>query len=232
MKASIYNGIYNSKISLSDAEPRNTCANATWPIYNSLAICASTSDVTAWLRSSCSATKSPSCNHALPNGTSIAGQHDFMSLVPSSDSASDSIAFAQTNPVVSFYTFFISNQTAKPVLLESALHLCIHSYNTTVTDGKTKTDWLSSSTSTNWTLDYVLNVPDDDTDFVMSRYSFNTMTAFLRRVLQGRYQIIDNNPYYETDVIGVLVNTLLVPPYDMAAMSIFLNGLATSMTNT
>ena len=154
-----------------------------------------------------------------------------MSILPTSDDNSDSIAFAQTDPLINFYTFLISNQTSKPLLLESALHLCVQSYNTTVTNGATRTELLSSWKNINSTLDYVLEVPDDDRSYVMSRYSFNTMHAFLAKVLLGRYKIIDSNPYYETDVVEILVNTLFIAPYDIAAMSIFLNGLATSMTN-
>ncbi|MCJ1229317.1 hypothetical protein MMC12_005982 [Toensbergia leucococca] len=82
--------------------------------------------------------------------------------------------------------------------------------------GKTETKELTSWSNLNSTLDYVVKVPDDDT----------------QNIMQGRYTVINGNPIYESDAIEVLVDTLLVEPYDLAAMVKFLNGLATSMTNT
>ena len=231
MKASIYNGIYNSKATLSDVSASCESGNCTWPAYSSLAICASTVDVTAFLQSSCSTLDAKQCDYSLPSGGSLAGKNDFLSLLATDENTSSSIAFAQTDPVIDFYTFLISNKTSKPILLESALHLCVQSYNTSVTSGKTETKELTSWSSLNSTEDYVLEVPDDDTQYMMSRYSFNTMNAFLRSILQGRYEIVNDIPIYGSDVIEVLVDTLLVEPYDIAAMVDFLNGLATSMTN-
>ena len=108
----------------------------------------------------------------------------------------------------------------------------MQSYNTSVISGKTETKELTSWSNLNSTLDYVVKVPDDDTQYVMSRYSVITMNDFLRNIMQGRYTVINGNPIYESDAIEVLVDTLLVEPYDLAAMVKFLNGLATSMTNT
>ena len=155
-----------------------------------------------------------------------------MSLLTTDDSDSISIAFAQTNPVIDFFTFLISNKTSQPLLLESALHLCVQNYNTSVINGKTESKELTSWRNLNSTLDYVLEVPDDNTTYIVSRYSFNTMNAFLKSIFQGRYVIENENPNYGSDAIEVLVDTLLVEPYDTAAMMRFLNGLATSMTNT
>ena len=84
----------------------------------------------------------------------------------------------------------------------------------------------------NTTQDYVIEVPNDPAKYVMGYYSFNTMTAFLENILQGRYKIHGDTPTYESDAIEVLVDTLLAEPYDEAAMVNFLNGLATGMTNT
>lgn len=80
--------------------------------------------------------------------------------------------------------------------------------------------------------DYVVQVPNDPARYVMGYYSFNTLNAFLKNIFQGRYQIKGDNPIYGSDAIEVLVDTLLVEPYDEAAMLLFLQGLATSMTNT
>ena len=155
-----------------------------------------------------------------------------MSISAANDTAFASLVFANTNPVVDFYTFLISNKTSKPLLLESALHLCVQSYNTSVVNGKTETKELASWTSLNITNKYEVEVPNDPATYVMGSYSFNTMNMFLKSILQGRYKIIDDRPIYESDAIAVLVDLLLAEPYDEAAMMSFLNGLATSMTNT
>ena len=67
----------------------------------------------------------------------------------------------------------------------------------------------------------------------MGQYSFNSLASFLATVINGSYIVdADETITYETDAIEVLVNTLLVEPYDQEAMVIFLNGLTISMTNS
>ncbi|KAG8525306.1 uncharacterized protein KY384_008950 [Bacidia gigantensis] len=168
----------------------------------------------------------------MTTGENLAHSDDFISLFVTSDKNYKSTAFVDANPLVSFYTFFISNRTSTPLLYESALQLCVQTYNTTVIDGQTSTNVLATYTNVNATLDYTITVPADSSAYLMSRYSVNTMTDFFRTVLRARYAVKENNPIYGSDAIEVLVDTLLVPPYDMAAMSNFLHGLATSMTNT
>ena len=87
----------------------------------------------------------------------------------------------KTNPVIDFFTFLISNKTSQPLLLESALHLCVQSYNTSVINGKTETRELAFWTHLNITQDYVVEVPNDPAKYVMGYYSFRTMTAFLKK---------------------------------------------------
>ena len=232
MKASIYYGLYSPNATLSDVSASCNSGNCTWPMYSSLAICASTADVTTSLRTSCSTLNSTQCNYSLPSGGSLAGKNDFMSISTTDDVGFTSIAFPNTSPVIDFFTFLISNKTSQPLLLESTLHLCAQRYKTSVINGKTETKELASWTSLNTTQDYVVEVPNDPAEYVMSYYSFNTMNAFLRNILQGRYEINGDIPIYSSDAIEILVDTLLVEPYDEAAMVNFLSGLATSMTNT
>ena len=232
MKATIYNGLYSPNVTLSDVSVSCQSGNCTWPVYSSLAICASTADVSASLKSSCSTLDPKQCNYSLPSGGSLAGKDDIMSISTTDNTAFTSLAFAKTNPVIDFYTFLISNKTSQPLLLESALHLCVQSYNTSVINGKTHTRELAFWTHLNITQDYVVEVPNDPAKYVMGYYSFKTMTAFLKNILQGRYEINGDTPIYGSDAIEVLVDTLLAEPYDEAAMMNFLNGLATSMTNT
>lgn len=232
MKASVYNGLYNPNATLSDISASCNSGNCTWPLYSSLAICASTADVSTSLKSSCSTPESNNCNYSLPSGGSLAGNEDFMSIITTDDNTSTSIAFIYTTPIIDFFTFFISNRTAQPLLLESALHLCVQQYNTSVVNGKTQTKEQMSWKQLNMSQDYVVQVPNDPARYVMGYYSFNTLNAFLKNIFQGRYQIKGDNPIYGSDAIEVLVDTLLVEPYDEAAMLLFLQGLATSMTNT
>ena len=154
-----------------------------------------------------------------------------MSISTTDNLAFTSLAFADMQPLIDFFTFLISNKTSEPLLLESVLSLCVQSYNTSVINGKTKTTELHTWTDLNTTPDYVVEVPNDTAQYVMNYYSFNTMNAFLKNIFQGRYEINGDTPIYGSDAIEVLVDTLLVEPYDEAAMINFLTGLATSMTN-
>ncbi|MDI1491444.1 MAG: hypothetical protein OHK93_002653 [Ramalina farinacea] len=127
----------------------------------------------------------------------------------------------------------ISNETSQPLLLESALHLCVQRYNTTVTNGKTLTRQIGSSlTHLTHINPYNISVPGEpDTQYTMGGYSFATITDFLATVFRGRYTVNDDMPTYGSDAIEVFVDTLLVPPYDLPAMQNILTGVATSMTN-
>ena len=232
MKASIYNGLYSPNVTLSDVPASCNSGNCTWPAYSSLAICSSTTDVSSSLRSSCSPLDPKQCNYSLPSGGSLAGKNDFMSISTTDNLAFTSLAFGNTQPLIDFFTFVISNKTSEPLLLESVLNVCVQSYNTSVINGKTITNKLQTWTDLNTTQDYVVIVPNDTAKYVMNYYSFNTMNAFLKNIFRGRYEKDVDTPIYGSDVIEVLVDTLLVEPYDEAAMIIFLNGLATSMTNT
>lgn len=77
-----------------------------------------------------------------------------------------------------------------------------------------------------------MEVSNDPAQYVMGYYSLNTINAFLKNILQGRYKINGDIPTHGSDAIEVLVDTLPVEPYDEAALVNFPNGLATSMTNT
>ena len=210
MKASIYYGLYSPNGTLPDVSAPCNSGNCTWPVYTSLAICASTADVTTSLRTSCSTLDSTQCDYSLPSGGSLAGKNNFMSISTTDDVGFISIAFPNTSPVIDFFAFLISNKTSQPLLLESSLHLCAQSYNTSVINGKTEKKELASWTNLNTTQDYVVEVPDDPTEYVMGYYSFNTMNAFLRSILQGRYEIDGDIPIYGSDAIEILVDTLLV----------------------
>lgn len=233
MKGSVFNGLYNPSTTLSDITVSCGSGNCTFPVHYSLAICAWTADVTPLLQKSCSQSDQTQCNYTLPSGDSLAGPNDIMSILTTSSPSPKSIAFANSSPIIDFYTFVISNQTSQPLLLESAFHLCVQRYNTTVTNGKTLTRQLGSSlTNLSYTNPYNVSVPKDPgTDYTMGYYSFSGMTDFLATVFRGRYTVIDDKPTYGSDAIEVFVDALLVPPYDLPAMQTILAGVATSMTN-
>lgn len=233
IKGSVFNGLYNPNTTLSDVTASCKTGNCTLPVHYSLAICASTADVTPILQKSCSQPDQAKCNYTLPSGDSLAGPNDIVSILTTSSPSPNSIAFANSSPIIDFYTFVMSNQTFQPILLESALHLCVQRYNTTVTNGKTLTRQLGSSlTHLSHINPYNVSVPDNrDTHYTMGGYSFFTMTDFLTTVFRGRYTVLDNMPTYGSDAIEVFVDALLVPPYDLPAMQNILAGVATSMTN-
>ena len=232
IKAGIYKGLYSPNATLSDVQASCQSGNCTWPAYSSLAICASTADVSTSMKSSCSASDTKHCNYSLPSGAILAGDNEFISILSTDNETATSIAFQQTNPLADFFTFLISNKTSEPLLLESALHLCVQNYDTRVVNGKTQTKELNEPwTDLNTTISYEVIVPDDPAHYLMGKLSFETIQAFLKHIFQGQYNITNNNPIYGSDAIEVFVETLLVAPYDLAAMINFLTGFATCMTN-
>lgn len=78
----------------------------------------------------------------------------------------------------------------------------------------------------------MVEVPGQNTTFEMGDYSFESITNFLRQIFVGTFVIDNGTITYGSDAIEVLADSLFVAPWDEAAMSIFLEGMATSMTNT
>lgn len=74
-------------------------------------------------------------------------------------------------------------------------------------------------------------MPNENLTFVMGDYSYRSLAGFLKTVFSGTYIIDDGIITYGSDAIEVLVDTLLVAPWDEAAMSTFLEGMAISITN-
>ena len=155
-----------------------------------------------------------------------------MSLYAINQTDYASIAFKNDTPIVDFYTFLISNSTGQPLLLESTLNVCAHTYNISVENGHTDTKLLTTWNKLNTTVNYAVEVPGrEEGTLIIGDYSFVSMTRFLQSIFTGTFTNDGQNFVYGSDAIQVLVETLLVPPYDEAAMAIFLDGLATSMTN-
>ena len=143
-----------------------------------------------------------------------------------------SIAFQNSTPIIDFYTYFVSNKTGQPLLFESTLNVCAHTYNISVKDGQIGIELVSVWDRLNTSINYVVEVPGiAEGTIVMGDYSFACMTRFLQTIFTGTFINDSENFIYGSDAIEVLVETLLVPPYDEAAMDTFLNGLATSLTN-
>lgn len=78
----------------------------------------------------------------------------------------------------------------------------------------------------------MVEVPGQNSTFEMGDYSFRSINNFLEEIFVGTYITNNETITYGSDAIEVLVDTLLVAPWDAAAMSIFLEGMATSITNT
>lgn len=89
-----------------------------------------------------------------------------------------------------------------------------------------------NNTVVNMTSDIAVEVNGNNSTYFMGVASYNTIGEFLEQKFQGKYTIDGEQISYGSDAIEVLVDTLLVEPWDEAAMSIFMQGMATSMTNT
>lgn len=144
-----------------------------------------------------------------------------------------SMVFQNTTSIIDFYTFFISNKTGDPTLLETSLQLCAQTVNTTVINGSTQTLELSRSTTLSHTDHWQISIPGDSNTYAMGEYSFRALTNFLATIFQGSYSVDASGTInYDTDIIEVLVDTLLIEPYDQEAMANFLNSFTISMTNS
>ena len=92
VKGSVFNGLYNPNTTLSDITASCESGNCTLPVHFSLAICASTVDVTPLLQKSCSQSDQTQCNYTLPSGDPLAGPNDVISLLTTSSPSLNSIA--------------------------------------------------------------------------------------------------------------------------------------------
>jgi hypothetical protein len=159
-----------------------------------------------------------------------------MTLVSTDNARYLSLAFQNITPAAvlgDFYTFFFSNQTGTTTLLETSLQLCVQTLNMMVTDGQTEVEELSRSTTVVLEGGHRVIVPNDEDIYIMADYSFNDLSDFLKTIFNGNYTIGAGGAItYSSDAIEVLVDALLQAPYDQAAMVFFLNGFATSVTNT
>ena len=233
-KAGVYNGLYNNQTSLSENQPSCPSGKCSWPLYSTLAVCAYVADVSQYIQTHTYSSSGfgETEIYMLPSGAILGTGYERMTLRSTADGF-DSLLFQNTTSLIDFYTFFHSNKTGNPTLLESSLQVCAQTLNTSVTNGETQTLELSRVTALDKSGDLQITVPGDNNTYTMGQYSFNSLASFLATVINGSYIVdADETITYETDAIEVLVNTLLVEPYDQEAMVIFLNGLTISMTNS
>ena len=237
VKAGVYNGLYNSQASLTDVRPSCSSGRCSWQPHSTLAICAYVADVSLYIQthSYSSSNNNITTFYTLPSGGLLAGAYQNRSLSSVDNAKYISLAFennTSTAVLADFYTFFISNKTSAPTLLETSLQLCAQTLNTTVTDGQTETNELFRSTSVIEQGGHKVIVPNDTNNYMMGDYSFNDLNSFLATIFSGAFTVTpDGSITYGSDAIEVLVDTLLQEPYDQAAMATFLNGFATSLTN-
>jgi hypothetical protein len=237
IKAGVYNGLYNSQASLADIQPSCVSGRCSWQPHSTLAICAYIADVSLYIQTHTYSSSSNNITtfYTLPSGGLLAGAYQNMSLVATDNAKYISLAFQNNTPaaiLADFYTFLITNKTSAPTLLETSLQLCVQTLNTTVTNGQTETNELFRSTNVTEQGGHKVIVPNDTNNYIVGDYSFNDLNSFLGTIFSGAFTItLDGSTTYSSDAIEVLVEALLVEPYDQAAMAIFLNGFATSLTN-
>ena len=208
-----------------------------WQPHTTLAVCAYVADVSQFIQehSYSSSSYDMTTFYTLPSGGYLAGRYENMSITSTNSTNFASLAFSNvpvTASISNFYTFFFSRQTGMPTLLETSLQLCTQTLNATVTNGTTNTVEISRSTTVVESGGHIVLVPGDETIYTMGDYSYNNLHSFLPTIFRGIYTIdAEKNINYGSDAIEVLVDTLLVMPYDLEAMALFLNGFATSVTN-
>ncbi|KAF4616234.1 hypothetical protein G7Y89_g15173 [Cudoniella acicularis] len=238
IKAGVYNGLYNDQASLSDVQPSCSSGRCLWQPYSTLAICAYVADVSQYIQTHTYSSSGSNITtfYTLPTGGLLAGAYQNMNLVSTDNAKYASLAFQNNTPtsiLSDFYTFFTSNKTGNPTLLETSLQLCVQTLNTTVIDGQTDTIELSRSITVIENGGHKVIVPNDTNNYIMGDYSYNDLYLFLAEIFSGNYTVAaDGTATYSSDTIQVLVDSLLQrKPYDQAAMAIFINGFATSVTN-
>lgn len=129
MLAAIYSGLLNSDITLSDVTPQCQTGNCTWPLYNTLGICASVADITDTVTINCP-DEGFGCRYDTPGGAYLDSQFSKMMNLT---------AMGDLSPVAVFEVIAISPVTEQYVAYEASLKLCVQTMNSTVRDGQHNT---------------------------------------------------------------------------------------------
>jgi hypothetical protein len=260
MKGAIFNGFFASaNVTINDTLPICTSGNCTFPNYQSLAICASSADVTLHLQN---LTTKGEIRWCLPGGfcasnslRTIPMTANITSAVTQADkeAANDSpllsplnytsLAFADhITPVGDFYVIYKNATKSGPseetpwAAVEFVLDWCVPTFSTQVTNGTsiTSRDFVAEPRS-------LITGRIGGEDITVDTFAHYTLQRYLNLTLSGgAYQIEEEN-YADSDQVQKLVNFFGIGGQEtdirttradgLAALDAILANTATSMTN-
>lgn len=262
MEAAINSAIIKTPADPSDVTGNCSSGNCTFPIYETMGVCSRLDDITPTIVRNChheNIGASTQCFYSVSdlqthppwredNFTTAGIQMTLW--VGASSVTIDEDNYSDPNSLGVFYTIYLPDTTAYGsqgnftkalVALKGSLDLCVISYQTTVTNGITKTVEKSRATDLTWQPvrkeinnndTPVISTTSGGKEYWMSEDSGYAFKNYLGLdVFYGHSQTGVGGDLGSTDASATLAGLLVNQKGGQAAVSNMLDNLATSMTN-
>ncbi|KAI1827489.1 hypothetical protein F4861DRAFT_536056 [Xylaria intraflava] len=216
-KAAVYEGIISNAIA--DVPVFCETANCKWPIFPSLAVCATCAE--SVFRTSCDS--QTGCNYSMPSGTSIyssrAAPFEYRLVVAPSVQTPD-FSDPSSKAVISVFDIISSAKTPQDTVVKAhqcELWFCLQSYNVTVTNGIVNkfvtAEWSKSEFSPGSVAHYdeyiFQDIPAEMNARSNARYSvplvsLKALKAFMNKLTLGNASQVAGAVTYDTDWIQAM----------------------------
>lgn len=228
MLAAIYTGLLNPDITLSDVTPQCQTGNCTWPLYDTLGICASVENITDTVTINCP-DEGFGCRYDTPGGAYLDSQiSKVMNLTAMGDLSS----------VAVFEVIAISTFTEQYVAYEASLQLCVQTMNSTVRDGQHNTTAVKQVIVPITRSEGYANTTVNGTVFTVHNPSIAAMRQSMAELFSGDVQFTVQQTTPSTLAASVIWDKLFLhtngTPLDSInqhGMEAILGGLARSTSN-
>jgi hypothetical protein len=257
MKGAILNGIYSSsKITINDTLPTCTTGNCTFPVYQSLAVCATTADVTPHLQNMTTKEEMKWC---LPGGfcasTNFSGKLGQPSITTMATIASavtqannsaarasrprsslnyTSLAFANhPAPIADFYLIYYNFTKSGPIVeqpwaaVEFTLDWCVPTFSTSVTNGTATTSRLPDPfMAFDATHGYYVRARPAGEDIAIFSDTHATLQRYLNLTLSGSAYWSEQDSYTDSDAVQMLCSFFGIGGQGTDLNSTLVDGIA------
>ena len=260
MEAAINSAITQTPADPSEVAGNCSSGNCTFSTYETMGVCSKLDDITPMIVSNCHHEDTGAtlrCFYTVTElqvsppwrGDNFSTDNPQMTLWVGATESTDSQDY---NSLGQFYTIYLpdtkaygsqTNITGELVALKGELDLCVISYQTTVTNGITKTVEVDRATDLTWQSDgkvidnnytSVISTVSGGKEYWMSQNSTNAFRQYLTLdVFHGNNQIraFGEGELGTTDTATTLAGLLVNKKGGQDAVSKMLDNLAISMTN-
>ena len=262
MQAAIQNGLIYQNADPSNVKGDCTTVNCTWPDYSSLGICSSVDDVTPTVINHCKPPSDKGdpfdCMYSVQaleqdppfSGTKLSsGATLFIEANP----PASNFSYPAVNTLVEFSVIYLANlsifkdfepsYTNQLLALKGTLDLRLYSYRTNMTNGTTYTVQIGKLTDLDWQIanqesDHPVvstTAPGSSDLYSFDQNNVNHFHAYLSLVTftgEASENEGTNVSSYTSESAQALAATLYGDPPGLQGLSVHLENLATSMTNT